>query len=286
MMHYRIGGLPLTFDGHADADLAAHLPGMGVFADNSVSEEAIRFMLDTDISLPECQWHHRFDLADGHGECRFGTDSEGVYHYTFGGNGVLRYDPRQPETIQCSHLGNGELLLFALWVAYGMVGLRRNVLPVHASTVVKDGRAVLCLGESGTGKSTHTRLWVNHIERAYLLNDDSPIVAVEREGVFVYGSPWSGKTPCFRQERVPIAGFLRLEQRPENSIRRLNTLESFVALQPSCPPSLAHEEHCLDLLTAYLSEIIRQVPVYRMGCLPDKEAALMSHNTLMPTPCS
>ena len=280
-MRYTIGGHTITITGQADADLAARLPGMSVFgADGSACDE-VRIMLDTDLTLPDCQWHHRFGLADNTLECRFGTDIDGVYYYAFGDRGLLRFDPRQAHTVQCSHLGDPELLRYALWTAYSMTGLHLGALPVHASTVVNNGRAVLCLGESGTGKSTHTGLWIKHIEGSYLLNDDSPIVSIENGKAVVYGSPWSGKTPCYRSERLPIAALLRLEQRPENSIRRLKTVEAFTALQPSCPPSLAREERCLDKLVYFVSAVISSAPVYRMGCLPNADAARLSFSTLM-----
>ena len=177
--------------------------------------------------------------------------------------------------------GTPDSLRFVLWTAYAMMGVRLGTVPVHSSVVVCNNSAVMCLGESGTGKSTHTRLWLENIGNTHLLNDDSPIVSIVDDEVRVYGSPWSGKTDCFLQENYPIAGLLRLEQRKENTIRRLSVVESFAALQPSCPPSLAKEEHCMDLLVSFISHVIERVPVYRMGCLPNTDAAQMSHKTLI-----
>jgi hypothetical protein len=79
-----------------------------------------------------------------------------------------------------------------------------------------------------------------------------------------------------------VAGLLRLEQRPANTIRRLGSVEAFAALQPSCPPSLARDERCMDLLVQFISNVLQHVPAYRMGCLPDADAAHLSHDTLMP----
>lgn len=279
-MRYTIGGHTIALTGQSDVDLAAQLPGMSLFTAEETTREEIHVVLDADLTLPDCHWHHRFSIADDTPECRFGTDSEGVYFYSFGIGGLLRFDARQPDTVYCSHLGDANLLRYAFWTAYSMAGLHLGTLPVHASTVVHGGRAVLCLGESGTGKSTHTGLWIKHIQDCYLLNDDSPIVSVEDGQAVVYGSPWSGKTPCYRQERLPIAALLRLEQRPENSIRRLGTIEAFTALQPSCPPALAREERCLDHLVEFVSAVIGNVPVYRMGCLPNADAAQLSFNTI------
>ena len=99
----------------------------------------------------------------------------------------------------CGNL-SARLYRFALWVGYGLMTLPYGTIAVHSSCIVYRDRAVLFLGESGTGKSTHTRLWREHVEGAFLLNDDSPVLRVEDDVVRVYGSPWSGKTPCYRQE--------------------------------------------------------------------------------------
>lgn len=275
-----IGGIGVTLTGDANVALAMCLPGMAVFEQPATDGIVVR--LDETLTLPSCRWLHSFDLEANGAKCRFGVGEDGCHYHVFGDNVVLRYDSRQPDTVACSTVGDPWLLRYVLWTAYGMATLHRGVVPVHSSVVVCEGKAVLCLGESGTGKSTHTRLWCENIEGASLLNDDSPIVRVEPDGVYVYGSPWSGKTPCFRQERYPVAAFLRIVQRPENTIKRLGTIEAFTALQPSCPPVLAHDEGCMDMIVDFISAVIGQVPVYRLGCLPDVAAARLSHDTIFP----
>lgn len=276
-----IGGIGVTLTGGANVTLAMRLPGMAVF--EQPAADGIVVHLDETLTLPSCRWLHSFDLDATGAKCRFGVGEDGCYYHLFGDDMVLRYDSRQPDIVECSTVDDPWQLRYVLWTAYGMATLHRRVVPVHSSVVVCDGKAVLCLGESGTGKSTHTRLWCENIYGAYLLNDDSPIVRVEADGVYAYGSPWSGKTPCFRQERYPVAAFLRIVQRPENTIKRLGTIEAFTALQPSCPPALAHDEGCMDMIVDFISAVIGQVSVYLLGCLPDAAAARLSHNTIFPT---
>lgn len=274
-----IGGLALALEGGESLRHVMMLPGMSFFI--SDAEPDVHVSLDADVALRPCRQLHRFDIADGTAECRFGIDADGVYHYDFGEGRRMCYDPRRPDYAVLSPIADPSILRFAMWTAYSMLGLGRRRVPVHSSTVVCDGRAVMCLGESGTGKSTHTRLWLENIPDTYLLNDDSPILAVEGDEVAVYGSPWSGKTHCYHQERLPVAALLRLMQRPENSIEHLGVLQSFAALQPSCPPCLAREERCMDLLVTFISDVISRTSVYRMGCLPDADAARLSHKTIM-----
>lgn len=276
-----IGGLGVLLSGGESLRHLLSFGGMEVFGCDIKEQSAFKVRLDAKLQRPSFRLLHEFDIADGQCRCRFGVDAEGVYYYEFVDAGLLRYDLRRPEVVEISAIENASVLRFALWTAYAMAGLSYGAVPVHSSVVVCEGRAVMCLGESGTGKSTHTRLWCEHIEGATLLNDDSPIVRFCEGEVRVYGSPWSGKTPCYRQESYPVAGFLRLEQRPENSIRRLSVIESFAALQPSCPPSLAKDDRLTDVLVEFISNVIERVPVYRMGCLPDAEAARMSRKTIM-----
>lgn len=276
-----IGGLGMALSGGDTLRRAFMIEGMEVFLCQKPTPRDFEVRLDSAVGLPQFRQLYDFDFVDGLYRCRFGVDGEGVYYYDFGNAGWLRYDLREPDVVEISPVADLSVLRFVLWTAYAMAGLRRGAVPIHSSVVVCDGRAVMCLGESGTGKSTHTRLWCEHVEGSSLLNDDSPILRFGEDGIRVYGSPWSGKTPCFCTESYPVAGLLRLEQRPANSIRRLGVVEAFTALQPSCPPSLAREECLLDVLVAFISKIIEHVPVYRMGCLPDAGAARLSHDTII-----
>ena len=160
------------------------------------------------------------------------------------------------------------------------MAVRKDTVALHGSCIVYKGKAVLFLGESGTGKSTHTRLWRENIAGSKLLNDDSPIVRYEEGGVWVYGSPWSGKTPCYKAERYPLAGCVRLSQAPYNKIRRLNTLQAYAALHPSAPPAFAYEEELYCGVCSLLEKMVSSIPVYHLECLPDAEAVKLVCRTL------
>ena len=166
-----------------------------------------------------------------------------------------------------------------LMLLYAFATAPMGMLLTHASAVVYEGKAYLFLGKSGTGKSTHSRLWLHHIPGCYLLNDDNPLVQVEDGVLTAFGSPWSGKTPCYRQESHPLGGFVRLEQAPVNEIRQLTGVEALAALLPSCS-LLRPDDVVLKGVMATLSQLIRQVPVYHLRCLPDEAAARLSHQVL------
>ena len=282
---YSIGGLDLYVEGKHTMKRMLEIYGFNRFVVKERSVYPLTVCLDVPLTLPECRWLHSFGIMEDTAECRFGVDGRGVYWFEFGDEGVLRYDPRQPELVLASSFAEHELVRFVMWVAYSLLALPKGVVPVHASVVVCEGRAVLCLGESGTGKSTHTQLWCREFKHCNIINDDSPVVCIEGDQVVVYGSPWSGKSPFYHTGHYPAAGFLRIEQRPENTIMRLKPLEAFGALQPSCPPALAHDEHMLDLIADFIGHIILRTPVYRLGCRPDAGAARLSHDTIFPEPC-
>lgn len=281
-MRLELGGKRMEIAGSDGVGMLRRLPGFALF-ETGEGRADVRVELDSDIGQVPVSWLHSFDIVDGQMVCRFGRLADGCYVYRFGEECALLCPPPGCELEMPYRLSTVRIpavLRFAMWVVVSMAGTRLGVLPVHSSVVVCNGRAVMCLGESGTGKSTHTRLWLQHIEGSHLLNDDSPLLVRDVDGWHVYGSPWSGKTPCFRRERWPLAALLRLEQKPDNSIRRLGVIESFAALQPSCPPCLMMDEPLQDALVDYVGSVIGEVPVYRLGCLPDEAAARLSHDTI------
>lgn len=172
------------------------------------------------------------------------------------------------------------LLRFGIWVMFGVVLASHQGIAIHSSAIVHKDRVVLFLGESGTGKSTHTRLWRENIIGANLLNDDSPIIRIKDGAIRVYGSPWSGKTPCYRNLSYPIAGLCRLSQAPYNKIRKLSTIASIGALLPSCPPVFAKDEKLQDSICSTIGYVIRHTGVYHLECLPNSDAAFLSESTI------
>lgn len=171
-------------------------------------------------------------------------------------------------------LNNALMLLYAFFTSI------QNTLLIHASVAVHDGKGYVFLGKSGTGKSTHTRLWLNNIAGSRLLNDDNPVVRILDNGeTMVYGSPWSGKTPCYRNECAHLGAVVRLSQAPYNSIRRLSGVQAYVALMPSAS-SMKWERAMADGLHNTLSGILQTVGIYHLECLPDADAAYLCYNTV------
>lgn len=164
-------------------------------------------------------------------------------------------------------IDNTLMLLFAFATA------PHSTLLFHSSTVVWQGKGYMFLGVSGTGKSTHSRLWLKNISGTHLLNDDNPVVRIAPDGhPVVYGSPWSGKTPCYKNEQHPVGAIVMLHQAPENQIHKASILEGYVAITESVSGK-RWEKQIADGLHATTEAVLKGSKVFLLGCLPDDDAA-------------
>ena len=167
-----------------------------------------------------------------------------------------------------------------MMLMYTFSTTKRNTLMMHSSVTVKDGKAYLFLGKSGTGKSTHSQLWINNIAGCELLNDDNPIIRIEdNDEVHVYGSPWSGKTPCYRNLDFPIGAIVDLHQAKKNQIRRLSLPQAYAVMYASCSGYRFIKEMA-DGLHVTNEKVVLTVPCYSLDCLPDAEAAWLCYKTV------
>lgn len=168
----------------------------------------------------------------------------------------------------------------ALMLCYLLSTARMDTVLMHASAVVNNGKAYLFLGRSGTGKSTHSRLWLQHLPHTTLLNDDHPVVRIDESGqVVAYGSPWSGKTPCYRKESAPVGGFVRIRQASTNRIKHLLPIEAYASLLTSCS-GMSWVQKLADGRNRTLQQLIATIPSWMLECLPDEEAAQLCAETI------
>lgn len=168
----------------------------------------------------------------------------------------------------------------ALMTLYALRTARMQTALFHASVIGYEGRGYLFLGKSGTGKSTHARLWLENIPGSELVNDDNPVVRIEADGsVRVYGSPWSGKTDCYRNMDLPAGGFVQLAQAPHNAIRRMRSIEAYASLVTSISGK-RWDRTLADGLHATENALVASVPVWNLECLPDAAAARLCRETI------
>jgi len=171
-------------------------------------------------------------------------------------------------------LNNTLMLLFA----FSSAG--KGLLEMHASVVMNGGKGYLFLGKSGTGKSTHSRLWLQNIPGTQLLNDDNPILRLMPDGsARVYGSPWSGKTPCYKAQDVPAGAVVRIRQAPFNKIERLPVVQAYASLMASAS-GFRPFHRLADGWHRTLEGLAGSLPCFVLDCLPDRDAALLCHATV------
>lgn len=148
---------------------------------------------------------------------------------------------------------------------------------IHASSVAVGAEGVVFTGPSGIGKSTHSRLWLRHVEGSRLLNDDQPALRVMPGGeVFVCGTPWSGKTSCYRNERARLKAVFRMRQAGCNRAVRLGGVEAFCALIDNTS-LIRSDRDSFAQISGTLADIAGKVPVYDFHNRPEAEAAAMSY---------
>lgn len=170
-------------------------------------------------------------------------------------------------------INNALMIVFAFSSAY------HNTLTMHSSVIKRNEWGYMFLGKSGTGKSTHSSLWLKHIDGSQLLNDDNPVLRVVDNQVFVYGSPWSGKTPCYKQDKAKVGGIVMLSQKPYNKISKQNVASALSSLM--CSTSIMiWDKPSYKKLIGTMSSVISLVGLHHLECLPDKEAAKLSYNTI------
>jgi len=155
----------------------------------------------------------------------------------------------------------------------------RDVFLFHGSAIAVDGKAVLFTAKSGTGKSTHTKLWREAFgDRAVMINDDKPLLKVTETGVQVCGTPWDGKHRISTNCIVPLEAICILERGEKNEICTITPREAL--------PMLMQQSHrsADPAVVAKTLQVINQfaakVKFYRLRCNMEPEAAQVAYNEI------
>ncbi len=152
---------------------------------------------------------------------------------------------------------------------------------LHSSCVVVDGYAYAFSADSGTGKSTHTQLWLKHFgDRAYILNDDKPAIRIIDNKVYACGTPWSGKYDYSTPKIVPLAGICFLERSEDNWIKKADTSKAVFNIFSQTVRRLG--PNAMEKLFDVLEDIFSKVPIWELGCNISDDAVLTSYNAMKP----
>ncbi len=264
------------------------LSSFGIFRCEAKESTALFFSLTVDDKLrPEHDKKLIRNFDTGNGNTAVYVLPDGGYQYIikdiYDRDCCLLICHNQFRECKCALNGDWTMRSFglnnALMLAFAFAGAYQETLLIHASCIVSGEKGYPFTAKSGTGKSTHTSLWMKHIEGCELLNDDNPIIRVINGQAFIYGSPWSGKTPCYRNVKVRLGAIVNIERAKRNYIERLPVVQAFASLLPSCS-SMKWDEELYGNQCQILSKVMEQTPVYTMHCLPDEEAAHVCHDAI------
>ena len=288
-LFYRVGGHAFCIAFHDDCNDESLIPSFSRFKIDEPAESLL-FTLTVDDSF-------RFSKkGEEIGQFDCGGCNHGVYCTE---NNEHQYEISDVQGVLCSYMQSspdfkqsmvailGETwsqrnygLNNALMMTYAFASADQLTMLMHASVIRHQEKGYLMTAPSGTGKSTHTRLWYDNIPGCDLMNDDNPVVRIVNGQAIVYGSPWSGKTRCYRNIQAPIGGIVRIQQRPENSIRKLSSLEAFSNLLPAIS-NMKWDKRVYKGICDGIAELIRLCGMYELGCLPDAAAAHLCHDTIV-----
>ena len=185
----------------------------------------------------------------------------------------IKYEKERADSDSYSY---GYLESLAFYRQFCSYIVNKNILLFHSSAIAVDGRAYLFAAPSGTGKSTHTRLWRETFgDRAVTVNDDKPLVKVENGTAIVFGTPWDGKHRLSNNISMPVAGICFLTRGEKNSIRRMQPMEALPEFlsQTFRPLSEAGVAKMLELSLKATSSI----PMYKLACNISDEAVVVAY---------
>ena len=281
---FRVAGFIFRVEGNLPP-----VPNMEPFRVSEAAEEPL-FTLRIVSALPPVLPRPVYKTDDGPGfpEIAIGALPEGGYSFRVS---PLPGEPLSGELHTSADFREAQMTLTglddhfalnnALMLLFTFASADKGALEMHSSVVMHKGKGYLFQGRSGTGKSTHSNLWLQYIPDTELLNDDNPILRLMPDGsARVYGSPWSGKTPCYKAMDVPAGAAVRIRQAPYNRIRPLMPVEAYASLMASASsfrpfPGLADGWH------RTLEGLVQSLPCYELECLPDREAAKLCHQTVV-----
>lgn len=155
-----------------------------------------------------------------------------------------------------------------------------NVVLIHGSAISVNGKGYLFVAPSGTGKSTHTRLWRELLGAdAIMINDDKPFLRMQGKDVWIYGSPWQGKHNIGNPIKAPLCGICAISQSEKNQIQRVSPFGAVPLVLKQChiPKNAAAVERVLG----FVDSLLEKVPVYALQCDISREAAQLSYNTML-----
>lgn len=151
---------------------------------------------------------------------------------------------------------------------------------LHSSAVVIDNECYLFSATSGTGKSTHTNLWIKYLsdKKPYILNDDKPAIRIIDNEIWAYGTPFSGKYDINKNKKAKVKSICFIQQSKTNTVEKMENDEAIKLFMEQI--LVETDKESMIRLLEIVDIIIRQVPVYKLKCNISEEAVRLSYETM------
>lgn len=259
------------------------LPSLEPFRIDAPKGEDPLFQLTVDDELsprPQAERERIRTFDTGNGDTIVDLLSNGGYQYIIknldNANCSLLITDKDFMDCMCALNGNYNMRCFglnnALMLVYAFASSKQQTLLIHASLVRQKGWGYAFIAKSGTGKSTQVSSWLRYLPDCDLMNDDNPIVRILNGEAWVYGSPWSGKTPCYRNVKARLGAITRIERDVKNSVEKLQPVEAFASLLPACS-TMKWDKNIFNHICNNITLLIETTGCFTLHCLPNREAA-------------
>ena len=265
------------------------LPSFAPFSTEAFKEDLF-FQLTVDDQLrpvPKEERKHIRNFDTGNGDTIVDKLEDGGYQYIIkdikGADCCLLITNKDFSDCRCALNGNYNMRSFglnnALMLIFAFAGAHKQTLLIHASLVRNNNFGYAFIAKSGTGKSTQVSMWLRHIAGSDLMNDDNPIIRCIDNEFWIFGSPWSGKTPCYRNIKARLSAITRIDRATTNSIDKLPPIQAFASLLPSCS-SMKWDSDIYNAICDTITKIVETTGIYTLHCLPNKEAAEVCYKAI------
>lgn len=257
----------------------------------SSSETLLTITIDQNLPLEKDDSYQRIKICEtGNSIVVVDRNEDGAYRFLIknlqGEDCALLQSNKDFSQCRCRILGNSTQnqsfgLSNAILIAFAFAGATRGTLLIHASLVRHAGIGYAFIAKSGTGKSTQTSNWLKMIPDCDLMNDDNPVLRVIEGNPVIYGSPWSGKTPCYRQVKAPLGAITKIVRDSENHVEPLNPIIGFSELLSSCSV-MKWDKPTYHGICDTVTSVIECTPVYNLYCTADPISAKVCYEAIRP----
>ncbi|MGI6392328.1 MAG: hypothetical protein ACOX16_01765 [Candidatus Izemoplasmatales bacterium] len=266
---YKIGNVCLRFKYIYDKYFASRIRS---YKSDESPEYQMRVVIKKDLMFPEGKPKYRFQDRQIYEDGQKGVivkhdDKNNITH-------LITYSLDFKDILIELSESLGSRLAEVEYKISGMmffeIAIRNGLIPIHASAIGYQDEAILFCGSSGTGKSTQAELWKQNLDEVIFINDDKPLLYEAGDGLYVTGSPWSGKTSRNENVKMKVKAIVFIKQAPHNNLISLTVYDKITNFLRNIyrPREEAKIENVLELIEKMISDL----PVYKYYCTKENDS--------------